>query len=255
MCSSRRYIFIFSRPRLKRAPGLFMKGENMYLSVSKIKTFENCKLKYKWQYVDKIYKPAPPTEEQLFGSYLHRFLELYKKKEISDIVKLLDEEIGRTEIKDNVLIEAITNTVGFLKRFEGLPSEEEKKVSATFKGIKLGGKIDKLYRNHSLIIIDFKTSKKFYPGFNDLQLKFYSLAMSLMEDIDVSNITNIIYFARPDKYEQKKFSQQDIGYFKEYLLDVAERMNNERNFPAQPNKLCDFCPYKDTCPAFKQASS
>jgi len=224
----------------------------MYLSVSKIKTFETCKLKYKWQYIDKIYKPAPITEEQLFGKYLHRFLELYNKKPISDIIHLLDEEIGREQIHDEDLIEAIRNTVAFLKKFDEFPfSEEEKKISTQFKNIKLGGRIDKLYKNGKIVVIDFKTSKKFYPGFNDLQLKFYSFVIGLINKVPPENIENIIYFARPDKYEQKVFSTQEIDYFKEYLLDVADRMQNTKEYPAKENKLCDFCQYKNECPLFK----
>jgi len=226
----------------------------MYLSASKIKTFETCKLKYKWQYMDKIYKPMPETEERAFGRYLHRFLELYNKKNTSEIIKILDEEINRDIIKDEDLIKAISNAVGFLKRFDdkNLKSEEEKSVKAYLKNIKLGGKLDKLYRNGNITIIDFKTSKKFYPGFNDLQLKFYALMMNLSEKVEVGRITNIVYFARPNKYEEKTFTQQDIDYFKEYILDVADKMQNIRNFPPKKNNLCDFCQYKDECPLFKQ---
>jgi len=225
----------------------------MYLSVSKIKSFETCKLQYKWLYIDKIYKPVPPTEEQLFGIYLHRFIELYPEKEVAEIVELLNEEMEKGPFLGKELIEAIVNTVKFLKQFDNYKKRAEHKINVNLnRNIKLGGKIDRLYMSeNNNIVIDFKTSKNFYQGFNDLQLKFYSLLVHKKYNIDPEKIEVIAFYSRPNKYERKSFNDEDIMYFIRYLEDIVDKMLTINEFPPTQNNLCRFCAYKDSmCPLF-----
>lgn len=221
----------------------------MYLSPSLIKTFETCKFKFKLQYRDKIKKPQPITDETVYGNYLHRFLELYKRKEVSEIIQQLNEELKLPTYLQDDLIKSIGHTVKFVKQYESYKCESEQRIRSSIKNIRLGGKIDKIYTlDDQLVVIDFKTSKKFWRGFNDLQLKFYSLVVSDERNVAPENIETIVYFARPDKTDSNTYTTKDIEYFKEYLTGIAETIENTLNWPAQKSKLCDYCQYREDCP-------
>lgn len=62
-------------------------------SRSRIRTFENCPLQYKYHYLDKIKPDVPNTVEAFMGSRVHEVLEkLYKDlryKKLNSLEKLL----------------------------------------------------------------------------------------------------------------------------------------------------------------------
>lgn len=221
----------------------------MYLSPSLIKTYNSCKFKFKLQYVDKIKKPQPITDETLYGNYFHRFQELYKRKKTSEIIQQLNEEIELPKHIQDDLIKAIGNTVRFVKQYDDYKCESEQYLRSSIRNTQLGGKIDRIYTlDKQLVVIDFKTSKKFWRGFHDLQLKFYSLVTSNERNIAPENIETIVYFARPDKADSNIYTAKDIEYFKEFLIETAETIENTRSWPAQKSKLCDYCQYREDCP-------
>lgn len=227
----------------------------MYLSPSKVKTYETCKLKFKLQYEDQIKKPQPVSAELTFGNYLHKFIELYGRKPTIEIINQLKEEFDISKDLENALISSIGHTVKFLKQYEKYEKcEAEYKFGITYKGIKLGGKVDRIYTaSDDVDVIDFKTGKKFYKGLNDLQLKFYSLMISHERDIEPEHINTIIYFSRPDKSDIKVYTTKDIEYFGGYLIEVADRIRSTRSWAPSKNNLCRFCQYIDDCPIMKKA--
>ena len=223
----------------------------MYLSPSLIKTFESCKLRYRWQYVDKIYKPQPITDETVFGRYLHRFMELYEHKRTIEIVKQLKEEFEIPDRIEDDLVKAISNTVKFLRQYENLEYENEKKIVVEIDNLKLSGKVDKIYmKKDDLIVIDFKTSKKFWKGMNDLQLKFYSLLLSKDKNTIPDHIETIVYYSFINAVDSNTYTSKDIEYFLEYLKDTGDRINTNTNWAPNKSKLCDYCQYKSDCPAW-----
>ena len=48
-------------------------GTDFFLSVSKAKTFDQCKAKFKYQYIEKL--PKKSWDFQIFGQFLHAILE------------------------------------------------------------------------------------------------------------------------------------------------------------------------------------
>lgn len=224
----------------------------MYLSPSLIKTFESCKLRYKWQYIDKIYKPQPLTDDTLFGRYVHRFMELYERKKIVDIIKQLKAEFKIPDRMENDLVTAISNTVKFLKQYGDLKFENEQKISATIGNLRLSGKTDKIYlKPHSLIVIDFKTSRRFWKGMNDLQLKFYSLVLHKERKIPAENIETVVYYSYLNAADANVYNTEEINYFLEYLKETASSIYNTQNWVPTKSKLCNYCQYKEDCPAWK----
>ncbi len=226
----------------------------MYLSPSKVKTYETCKFKFKLQYEDQIKKPQPVSAELTFGNYLHKFIELYGRKSTPDIIMQLKEEFDIAKDLEDALIKSIGHTVQFLKQYdEKSKSESEHKFNVIYKGIKLGGKADKIYTvDVDVDVIDFKTGKKFYKGLNDLQLKFYSLMIAHERDIEPEHINTIIYFSRPDKSEVKVYTTKDIDYFGGYLVEVADRIKSTKSWAPSKNNLCRFCQYIEDCPIMKK---
>ena len=223
----------------------------MYLSPSLIKTYEICKLQYKWRYVDRIEKPQPETDALVFGSYVHRFMELYEHKKVSDILQQLKREFNVPKRMESNLIVAIGNTVKYIKQYEDYKGENEQKIKANIGSLYLAGKSDKIYTtDEGLIIVDFKTSKKFWKGMNDLQLKFYSLVLSKERNIPPEQIETIVYYSFLGSIDSNTYTSDEIDYFLEYLKDVAGRINKTRSWTPTKNRLCDFCAYKEDCPAW-----
>ncbi len=150
----------------------------MRISYSALETFQQCPLKYKLQYIDKI--KVPPSKEAVFGTLIHEtlrmfhdparplppteeeLLKFYTQNWNFDVFDNPDEEAaifqqGIKMLKDyyakNYSINF--NIVDLESRFEA-PIEEGSEVHL------ITGKIDRIDKlpDGSFEIIDYKTTKK-----------------------------------------------------------------------------------------------
>lgn len=235
---------------------------SMRISYSKITTFRQCPLKYKWQYID--YIKVPPTPDLFFGSLIHDVLEMALKNDpaVPPVEKLLeyyeskwDSKLFKGDISEKEFREA---GIEIIKTFHashkpGLTTilQTEKFFEIYWEGNTIVGKIDRVDKlpTGELEIIDYKTNKKL-PNESDfkfdLQLPLYQWAAeTIWNDTDKVKLT--LHFLR----HNKKLSPQNIKNRKslqKYILDTI-KLIRESDFSPTPSKLCGWCEYLDRCEA------
>lgn len=246
--------------------------KKLFLSYSKISTFSNCPLSYKYRYIDGI--PTKPSHYLSFGNSLHSAIEEFQK--INDkqsrpelLVELLEKHWiseGYAENNEDEQewkqkgINYLTNNfyAWYLeqkKNFEIEKIEERFKIeNSTYI---LTGKVDRIDRNRKTgkyRIIDFKTGKA--PGAKivkkDLQLYIYFFSLNYF-GIEPEQIESVSYFYIPDRKEVCQGLEQEILFEAqdriEQSVKAIQTAHTRNHFPAVTSRLCAYCDYNDICPA------
>lgn len=250
---------------------------NIY-SHSKLSTFEQCPFKYKLRYIDKIRPEIEKTIEAHLGSAVHDTLEwIYNTiKENPQKNITLDEVITHYAIKwqesytNDILIvkrqlsskDYFNKGVEFLANYfqENAPFKDgtiecEKKVIIEIDSdTKIQGFIDRLVHNletGEYEIHDYKTANNLPSQEKmdeDRQLALYSIAIKELygQDKEVSLIWH--YLAHNQKIKSKRTNQQ-LSKLKQETKELIKQIESTTDFPFCPSVLCNWCEYKDICPA------
>jgi putative RecB family exonuclease len=247
-------------------------------SHSKISAFEQCPLKYKFRYIDKIIV-IEKSIEAFLGKVVHSALEwLYlqvKKNSIPQIddvlicyknkwqqgydekVIIINSELSKEDYF-NKGIKFITDYYFTHFPFDDNTLETEKEILIYLdeqKEYQIRGFIDRLVYNlgtGEYEIHDYKTSNSMPSQEkiqNDRQLSLYSIAIKELfgEDKDVLLVWH--YLAYNQRLTLKKTKEQ-LEELKKKTLDVIKKIESEKEFPACVSKLCNWCEYRDMCPAW-----
>lgn len=247
-------------------------------SHSKLGTFQQCKYKYKLQYVDKIKVDIPDTVETFMGKLVHETLEkLYKdlkfhklntKKELTDFYETLWKE----RWTENILItkEEYTseNYKSMGKKFAedyyshykpfdqttiiGLETEDRLELE---NGNQYHIRVDRLScdKEGNYYVCDYKTNNKLKAQGEldeDRQLAMYSLWVK-KNFKDCKNVKLIWYFLAFDKEMISERNDEQLSRLK---LDTENLINDVESctrFPATISSLCDWCKFQPVCPAWK----
>lgn len=248
-------------------------------SHSKLSTFEQCPLKYKYKYIDKLKPLIENTIEAHLGSAVHDTLEwLYNSvKEKPNIVPSIEQIITyyadawQKSYSKNILIvkkelsskDYFNKGVEFLinyytKHFpfkDGTIECEKRIVIELNSDVKLQGYIDRLVYNsetEEYEIHDYKTANTLPTQEkieNDRQLALYSVAIKELfgQDKEVCLIWH--YLAHNQKICSKKTNRQ-LEELKQEIIELIKEIEATENFPAQESALCNWCEYKKACPKF-----
>lgn len=245
-------------------------------SHSKLQTFEQCKLKYKLRYLDKIKPPIKGTIEAHLGSSVHDSLEwLYKEvmknnlPTLQDLIekylenwnKKFSEEflIVKKELtKENYFnkgIKFLTDYYFKHKPFKDGTLETEKKVYIKIKETNhlLIGYIDRLVYNKELDryeIHDYKTAnnlpqREYFE--KDRQLALYSIPIKERYKKEV--VLTWHYLNHNTQIYSKRTESELIRLLNE-IKNLIEEIESTKEFPPQKSILCDWCEYKSICPAW-----
>lgn len=246
-------------------------SELIKLSVSKAKTFEGCKKKFKYSYILRI----PKTDEQTYhtlGKLVHKCLELFHKEyyELNStdpfhivMKKSWKAATNLKEFKPKLTAEIIADAKlylnSYLKRWSLLNSTEElpKVISCEHEFKKelegkvlLNGSIDSIQIDPDGIyhIVDWKTSKSSkYLKKDWLQLLVYAYVLFL-EKPDLEVIRGSYLMLKLDcEMVTKEFNRDEIISVKDKILDYYSQIVSETDYPANPTILCNYCDYKDLC--------
>lgn len=249
-------------------------------SHSKISAFEQCPLKYKFRYIDKIIF-FETTIEAFLGKVVHSALEwLYlqiKEKKIPSIDDLIihySEEWEKEYNSSKIVINSELKAEDYFNKgikfildyyFKHLPFEDntlelEKEIMIYLDDEKeylIRGFIDRLAQNletGEYEIHDYKTSNSM-PNKdkieNDRQLSLYSLAVKELFGKDKEVLLIWHYLAHNQKIILKKTNEQLEKLKKETLYNI-KKIESEKEFPACTSKLCNWCEYQDICPAWEK---
>ena len=120
----------------------------------------------------------------------------------------------------------------------------------------LTGKIDRIDKvnKYGVEIIDYKTGKK--PNEREitknLQLTIYAMAAidKNLFNKKLADINLTFYYLQPMEKITLKKNEEDLIKTKEEIINMVEEIR-KNEFPADPGKHCDFCPYKIICEAWQ----
>jgi|TARA_Y100000310_G_scaffold265344_1_gene276338 putative RecB family exonuclease len=248
-------------------------------SHSRLSSFEQCKLKYKFRYIDKIIPDIEKTIESYLGSVVHSVLEwLYnqvKKNRIPTIDEVIVKysEIWKAEYEEEIPIAKKQMTAGdyfnkgiqFLidyymkhKPFDDNTIEVEKEIIFNLDEdgkYKIKGFIDRLVYNletEEYEVHDYKTSnnlpkQEFLD--KDRQLALYSIAIKEIFGEEKKVILIWHYLSFNQKLYSKRTDEQ-LKKLKQETLELIKKIELTTEFPPKKSVLCGWCEYKQICSAF-----
>jgi len=257
---------LFDIPKPSSPPHLPISLPLKYVSYSQLETFSQCPLRYKYRYILGI--PAPPSHVLSFGQTIHRTLRDFHRecllKGQADLDRLLNL------YQHHWLPEGYDSKEHQQKRFEegreilkryfekhkealGEPVFLEKKFTLKIGQTSLIGSIDRVDRrpDGSFEIIDYKTGKVKEQKYvdKDEQLSIYALAAKEALGIDPQSLS--LYFIEENKKLTTTRSEEQL---KEKRREIAEKIEEikKSEFKPKVSMLCQWCPYRNLCPAYKR---
>jgi len=232
------------------------------LSHNKIKTYLECKLKYKYQYIDKLPQIQNPAFE--FGKIVHTIFELYvqelikvnKSKDKDILNKIIFNQIIPIDIKDEISYVCNNYNKSFKLEYETFVGTEYNmevflEKPKVFKMI-----IDRLHidnENKVAKIYDYKTNR--LPTDTDLQLAIYAWGVSQYYP-DIEKFECYTEYIRQPLYNTKKIlniivvEQLDKELLK--LSKAIDVLNGSRKYNSNITEKCAVCAYRDSCEAVKK---
>lgn len=253
-------------------------------SHSRIETYNNCPLKYKFQYVDGI-KRYTESIEAFLGNRCHDALEkLYKDKlrgkensleELLGFYKKVWDKQWHDDIKftrkeysaehyHEVGLKAIQD---YYKRYhpfnDGKTLGLEKNISVNLssgnsKSYQLCGYIDRLVgiNDGEYEIHDYKTAGSLPHQENldkDKQLALYQIGVEQLWP-DCKKVHLVWHYLIFDKEIRSYRTVEDLKILKEEIsskIATIEKATEKGDFRPIESALCDWCDYQDLCPKRK----
>ena len=246
-------------------------------SHSKLSTFEQCKLKYKFKYIDKI-PEVKKYIEAFLGKIVHLTFEWLYSEVKNGKLPTLDEVIiyysgkwherispdfiiVKNHLTDKDYFEmGIKFIIGYYMKHQ--PFDDNSLALEKRIHLKLGkenehnvvGFIDRLVHNlkkDRYEIHDYKTSNYFPEQEkmdNDRQLALYSIGIKneFGRDKKVKLIWH--YLAHNQEIHSERTDEQ-LEQLKIDSCTLIKAIELTSEFPPNKSVLCDWCEYKDICPA------
>lgn len=231
------------------------------MSPSKIKVYDECKLKYKFKYIDYLPEKSTNTDALQFGSYVHKVFEegvhSTSTDELWEVAEVLRKNYTFGNEKEKLLKPCIDNFFRFNQTLSATePVSTEQFFAVDLKeGYAVNGIIDRIVKSkeEKYLVIDYKTSKRPTSKrqlYNDPQMLLYAFAVHKMYEVPVPNIVLAHYYPHLDKLVNVKFSEAHVMmYIRKLTQKVWEiRKKKKSDFFPQMNQFCDWCGYKNMCP-------
>ncbi|HSF87397.1 MAG TPA: PD-(D/E)XK nuclease family protein [Acidimicrobiia bacterium] len=248
------------------------------LSPSRASDFKMCPQLFKFKAIDRI--ETPPTVHQARGTTAHLALQrLFDEpapartpERLFDLfreawVELRDTEFS--ELFENpederewgiTSMEVLANYFGVEDPTTLEPLERELDMLQPVGDMTIRGILDRMEETaDGLVITDYKTGKApperyAIPAF--FALKIYALL--IRERIGrTPDMLRLMYLNGPTVYEipitgrQLDAMERQLGA----LWSAINRAISENNFPTRTSRLCDYCSYRDICPAWAGEAS
>ena len=247
-------------------------------SHSKINCFEQCPLKFKFQYIDKIKTEIEQSIEAFLGSMVHESLEkLYTDLKFQKLMKLnevLDfyNDLWQKNWNDAIVIvkkwynkenyhkmgeKFITDYYNHYYPFNqgkvlGLETTEFVDLNDKYK---FHVRIDRLNEAKDGVyeIHDYKTGgylpdqEKFDK---DRQLALYSLWV-LKTFGNVKKVKLMWHYLAFDKEIVSERTQDQLMKLRRETIKAIDKIEAAKDFPSVVTRLCDWCNFRPICPHFK----
>jgi RecB family exonuclease len=248
------------------APGAA--GAPLRLSFSRVDTYRQCPLRYRYTYVDRL--PAEPSPHLSWGTSVHRALErwwtakLPAAPSVDVLLQALYDSWDDTGFEGMARDEKLQwyrhaqdvlrrHHARFASSFVPAVAGEEWFQLDLGADIEVVGSIDHVARTPAggIGIVDWKTNKRAKTREEvraSLQLAIYTLAAVELWGHDPEWVA--LDFVVPGVRVTVAREDIDTDAAVAALYEVAERVRAQAFAPA-PSRLCDWCDYRALCPAFE----
>ncbi|MFH0977695.1 MAG: PD-(D/E)XK nuclease family protein [Candidatus Woesearchaeota archaeon] len=246
-------------------------------SNSRLGTYEQCPLKYKFSYIDELETEFENTVEAFLGSMVHQALEklhkdakfekVLEKEELLDFYnnewqKSWDEKIiiVREEYsRENYRQMGERYLSDYHKRYypfnqtRTIGLETQDTVELT-EGYRIHVRMDRLSVNDNTYEIhDYKTSSRL-PKQEDLdedrQLAIYAYGVKKMYP-DAENIRLVWHFLAFDKEMVSYRTEEQLADLRTEIMELITKIESCTEFKPSESALCDWCEFQPQCPRFK----
>lgn len=249
-------------------------------SHSRINTFENCPLQYKFNYIEKI-KCDEESIEAFVGSRFHETMEkLYQdlRFRVYTLEELLSyyEDQWSKNYHENILIIRKERTVedyknlgrkcieDYYRRYHPFNQRRvlaiEKRIVIDLQGDEkylVQGYIDRIDQKEdgTYEIHDYKTSgslpEQSYLD-QDIQLALYQIGIkNIWKDVEQVNL--IWHYVTFDKEMSSTRTKEELETLKENIIALIDEIENTEEFLPKESVLCNWCAYPDLCPKQKHS--
>ncbi|MBZ5643046.1 MAG: PD-(D/E)XK nuclease family protein [Acidobacteriia bacterium] len=247
-------------------------------SHSKLQTYQQCPQKYKFRYIDEIPPPIRSIELHL-GTTVHFALEkLYGRARLGqitsldDLLKFFRDKWDEGYSPQMRIVRAKTTASTYFDLGRQMLKDyhwtfypfkqsttlelEEKFLFPISEGQEIRGIIDRLAKNAdgTLEIHDYKTSRRLPDSsqiHNDAQLALYEIAIRHRWP-ETGGISLIWHYLAFDKEIKITKTAAQLETVKRNTLGLIARIEAATSFPVQVTPLCNWCEYKEICPAMKK---
>lgn len=249
-------------------------------SHSRIETFGQCPLRYKFRYIDKVRTEVEKSIEAFMGSMVHEALEkLYKDLRfmyVNTLEELLSyyNRIWEKNFTDGIVIvrkeydaenyrkmgeQYLTDYYNHYHPFDRMKtvSIEEKIVIDLLedKRYVLQGYIDRLATDGNGVfeIHDYKTSGTLPEDDKineDRQLALYSMAVRKKYPF-AKNIYLIWHYLKFDQEIMIEKTSEELDDIKKRIIEKIDEIESADEYPAKESLLCDWCDFAPICPKKK----
>jgi putative RecB family exonuclease len=233
-----------------------------YLSASRIKTYQQCQLKYYAIYEEKL-EQGPPHPLTVMGSALHNGFE-YGVKELMDgnkanfpaLVKKSCASLMVSKPNADLAVELTNNALnwGYLRNIDYCVGVEISFYEELPDGTKVKGFIDRFDRPPQMPdIIDLKTQKNAFEG--DVKDEWQSVAYNWASRKlypDIKGDVRVSYWVLRHRVQRCWMNDDDAKRGEDALMAVAEEIRSCTDPKPTPSPLCQWCPKQADCPASRE---
>jgi len=207
-----------------------------YLPKSK-RNFEGLKscLKQSWFADLDVYRQPPLGLLGGFRDLDHeRSVYLDSLKQLQNFLRMEEQE------KPNLFYNPMEN---IRKSFD----DYSRMIKPLGKKVFISGKFDRIdkLKNGNLRVVDFKTGKS-KNGID--QLEFYKLLAEINFDKKVDQVS--YYYLNDGKIKDFDVSEVKTKNIQKKVLEKIGEIEDTKEFPPNPTRLCDYCDFKEICPVF-----
>ncbi len=253
-------------------------------SYSQLETFDNCPLKYKFKYIDKIRKPEAQSIEAFVGITVHEVLrKLYadlvlgKRQSIEELLGHYGSVWRRDWMPTIRIVQPDLSAENYfdygarcLRNYyqrhapfdqsQTLDLEAQVAFALDSNGaFKLQGYIDRIARrpDGTYEIHDYKSSQRLssQPEVDsDRQLGLYQLGLrSLWRDVE--RVELIWHFVGKDTTLSSTRTPEQLAELSTETIERIKAIQSAREFEPRQSALCNWCEYRPDCPLWRHVDA
>jgi putative RecB family exonuclease len=243
------------------------------LSPSKVSSFKECALRFKFSAIDRV--PEPPAAHLAKGTLVHRALELLFCEAPAD--RTLARALAHLETaRDEVLAdpeneglelddpdEFMADSQALVRNYFQLEDPTtvnaiglELRLDVELGSLKLRGIIDRLDLddNGDLVVVDYKTGSAGAERYDRSRLsgvQFYAFLCERLFGRRPARI-QLLHLREPVSITAVPTDQSIRGLTTrtQAIWSAVERACALDDFRPRPGRLCDFCSFREWCPAW-----